>query len=72
MDAPDRDWLDLGLERDRERLCQDVEAAVRETVADLAKRNIHVDEEEVRERLWGDLRAKLLAGELGPKGKLLQ
>ena len=64
MDAPDRDWLDLGLERDRERRCQDVEAAVRECVAALAKLNIPVDEEEVRERLWDDLKKALDAGKL--------
>jgi len=67
MDASDRDWLDLGLERDRERLCQDVEAAVRERVAALAKLNIPIDEKEVRDRLWNDLSEALLAGKLQPK-----
>ena len=56
----DEGTLDLGLERDRERLCQDVEAAARECVAALARRGIPVDEGEVRDRLWNDLTADLL------------
>ena len=59
--------LDLGLEQDRERLCQDVEAAARETMAALAKLGIPVDEGEVRERLWDDLKKALDAGKLQPK-----
>jgi len=57
-------YLDLDLEQDRERLCQDVEAAVHECVAALAKLNIPVDEEEVRARLWNELTEAFLAGRL--------
>jgi hypothetical protein len=59
--------LNLDLEEDRKRLCQEVEAAVRDCVAALAKRNIPVDEEEVRSRLWRDLTEDFLAGRLQPK-----
>jgi len=59
-----KQYLDLDLEQDRGRLCQDVEAAVRECVAALAELNIPVDEEEVRARLWNDLTEALLAGRL--------
>ena len=59
--------LVLNLEEDRERLCQEVEAAVRDCVAALAKLNIPVDEEEVRDRLWNDLTEDFLAGRLQPK-----
>jgi hypothetical protein len=64
MNAQD---LDLDLEQDRDRICQGVEAAAREVVAALAQLNIPVDEEEVQERMWNDLREKLLAGKLQPK-----
>jgi hypothetical protein len=60
VNAPDREYLDLTNASDRERLEQEVEAAVRECVAALVKLNIPVDEEEVRDRLWNDLRDKFL------------
>jgi hypothetical protein len=64
VNAPDREYLDLTNASDRERLEQEVEAAVRECVAALVKLNIQlnipVDEEEVRDRLWNDLRDKFL------------
>jgi hypothetical protein len=52
-------YLDLDLEEDRERLCQEVEAAARELVAALARFGIHVDEKEAEDHLWGDLKGTL-------------
>jgi len=53
--------------KDRERLCREVDAAAHEVVAALVQLGIPVDEEEVRDHLWNDLREALLAGKLQPK-----